>query len=87
MLRRCMMYPKIPFSELILGTLAKVKEAGGSFWHLTWKEKQKTITRYIRLNEVKKVQKGIKAYKEAKATIDRIARTNLNRLFQKRGSK
>lgn len=78
------MYPKIKFFQLILGTLAKVKEKGGAFWHLTWKEKKKTKTRYIRLNEVDIVRKGIKAYKDAKASIDKVAKANLKRLFQKR---
>lgn len=84
MLRRCEMRTKIQFSELIPGTLVSVKEKGGAFWHLTWKEKQKTKTRYIRISEVDKVKKGIRAYKKAKTTIDKVAKANLAQLFKKR---
>ena len=81
------MYPKIKFSELIPGNLGRVKEPGGIFWHLTWKEKTKTVSRYIRLNEVDSVQKGVRAYRDAKAAIKKAANANLKRLFQRRKSK
>ncbi|GEM_PF-5416493 len=74
----------VSFSSLIPGNLSKITKKSGDFYHLTWKIDQKTQTRYIRLDEVAKVKKGIIAYKKAKAAIDKAAYTNLNLLFAKR---
>jgi hypothetical protein len=78
---------EINLSVLLPGSLSKVTYKHGVFFHLTWKENQKTITRYIRLGEVKRVMKGIKAYQQAKKTIDQAAQENLKDLLKARSSK
>lgn len=70
--------------SIIPGNLAKVSRKSGDFYHLTWKEDQKTVTRYIRLDEVKVVRAGIKMYQAVKKRLDAIARTNLRALLKKR---
>ncbi len=81
------MYPKIRFGDLIPGNLCSFKNHGATFWRLTWKEKQKTKTRYIRLDEVDDVRRGVEAYAEAKAALERVARANLQRMLDKRRSR
>lgn len=81
------MYQQIKFSELIAGTLCKIKRKAGVFWHLTWKENNKTISRYIRLEELSKIKRGLKAYSKAKRLLKKAAVNNLKRLFFIRRSK
>ena len=78
------MLNRIDFKTLIPGTLSKVSNQYGEFFHLTWKENQKTITRYIRIDEVKKVRTGIRAYQKVKILIDNIAKKNLRSLLKSR---
>lgn len=78
------MKPKINFETLYCGSICQINRHGNIFWHLTWKSNNRTITRYIRLDEVKKIRKGIKAYQKAKADILRIATSNLNKLMEER---
>ena len=81
------MAQKIQFSLLIPGNLGQVRERGGTFWHLTWKQNGKTVSRYIRLDEVNRVRKGVKAYARAKEVLKNTAETNLQRLFKERKAK
>jgi len=74
----------INFKLLLPGNLAKVLKKNGEFYHLTWKENQKTVTRYVRLDEVKKVREGVKEYNKAKKTIERTAKKNLKKIFKGR---
>jgi hypothetical protein len=81
------MYQQIKFSELIAGTICKIKKKAGTFWHLTWKEDNKTISRYVRLEELPRIKRGVKAYYRAKQLLKKIALNNLKRLFFMRKSK
>jgi hypothetical protein len=78
---------KIDLESVLPGTLSRVSSTRGEFFHLTWKESGKTVTRYVRLDEVKTVEKGIKLYQKAKEILDRAARKNLSALFKARNSK
>ena len=78
------MNPKIIFENLYCGTICQVKRRGSVFYHLTWKNNNRTVTRYIRLDEVKKIQRGIKAYQKAKADLQKIAAANLDKLMEAR---
>jgi hypothetical protein len=80
------MHPKINFENLYCGSICAIKRKGKVFWHLTWKQNNRTITRYIRLDEVKKIKKGIAAYQKAKADLQRIATNNLTRLMEGRNN-
>lgn len=81
------MLHEINFTLLLPGSLAKMSNQYGEFFHLTWKENQKTKTRYIRLDEVRRVRQGIKAYQKAKSTIEEAAKKNLKKLLKDRKSK
>lgn len=73
--------------ELYCGTLCQVHKPDGKvFWHLTWKEDNRTVTRYIRLEEVPVIRKGIKAFQKAKNDLQRTATANLTRLMKGRKS-
>jgi hypothetical protein len=78
------MKPKINFENLYCGSISKIIRKENVFWHLTWKKNKKTVTRYIRLDEVKRIQKGIKAYQKAKADLQKIATANLTKLMEGR---
>jgi len=80
------MKPKIIFENLFCGSISQINRNGNTFWHLTWKNNNRTVTRYIRLDEVKKIQKGIKAYQKAKADIQKIATDNLTKLMEERNN-
>ena len=80
------MKQKIDYEILYCGSISQVTRNGKVFWHLTWKKDNRTVTRYIRLDEVKKIQKGIKAYQKAKADLQKIATANLERLMEERNN-
>lgn len=68
--------------DIYSGSLCQIKKPGGLvFWHLTWKKDNRTVTRYVRLDEVPKIKKGLKAYKKAKKDLQRIAASNLTKLM------
>lgn len=76
------MNPKINFEKLYCGSLSEISKPGGKvFWHLTWKSDNRTVTRYIRLEEVAEIRRGIKAYQKAKADLQKAASVNLTRLM------
>ena len=75
------MYPKIRFTEIIAGSLGQVKQAEGIFWRLTWKVDGKTKCRYVRLDELDRIRKGVKAYQEAKEILKKVAESNLTQVF------
>lgn len=78
------MKPNIIFENLYCGTICKINRRGRVFWHLTWKQNNRTVTRYIRLDEVQKIKKGIQAYQKAKSELQRIATENLDKLMEER---
>jgi hypothetical protein len=78
------MKSKIIFENLYCGSISRINRNSNTFWHLTWKKNSRTVTRYIRLDEVKKIQKGIKAYRKAKADLQKIAADNLDKLMEGR---
>lgn len=68
--------------DLFCGTLCQIRKPHGKvFWHLTWKSGDRTVTRYVRLDEVSRIKKGIAAYHRAKAELQRIASRNLSKLM------
>jgi hypothetical protein len=77
----------IDLSILLPGTLSSVTQQKNEYFRLTWKENGKTVTRYIRNDEVKHVRLGVKAYQNAKKTIDSVAHKNLKTLIRHRGKK
>ena len=76
------MYQQIKFSELIAGTLCKIEKTTGVFWHLTWKENNKTVSRYIRLEELPQIKRGVKAYYKAKQLLKKVALNPTSSFFK-----
>lgn len=67
------------------GCRCKEGEPHGPFYYLIYPEDGKQKTLYVRKDKLKEVREGIKAYKRARKTIDKVAETN--RKLLKKGGK
>ena len=66
------------------GCKCKEGELHGPFYYLIYPEGGKQKTLYIRKDRLNEVREGMKAYKRARKTIDKVAETN-RKLLKKRG--
>ncbi len=62
----------------------KEGEKHGPFYYLIYPEEGKQKTLYVRKDKLKEVREGIRAYKRARKTIDKVAETN-RKLLRKGG--
>ena len=67
------------------GCKCKEGELHGPFYYLIYPEEGKQKTLYVRKDRLKEVREGIKAYKRARQTIDKVA--EINRKLLKKGGK
>ncbi len=67
------------------GCKCKEGEPHGPFYYLIYPEEGKQKTLYVRKDKLEEVREGIKAYKRARKTIDKVAETN--RKLLKKGGK
>jgi hypothetical protein len=58
--------------------------AYGPIWRLTWKERGKTRTFYVRIAELSRVRQGVQQMQEMKKTIRLIAEINMKLLLAAR---
>lgn len=67
------------------GCKCKEGELHGPFYYLIYPEGGKQKTLYVRKDKVKEVNEGIRAYKRARESIDKMA--DMNRKLLKKGGK
>ena len=67
------------------GCKCKEGKLHGPFYYLIYPEGGKQKTLYVRKDKLREVREGIKAYKRARKTIDKVA--EMNRKLLKKGGK